>query len=326
MTITDYKSSDVRDPAKARQRARESLQLQIYAMGYEAMTGRLPDAVALHFLESGLVGEVPVDPTRLAKARDRIAAGGGRDAGTGLHAASRTISPARTARSATSARRASPADAGAGRARDRASTRLDAGRRRGPSFAAPPGDRREQDRRPHRRWHPRALDPTMGRDRRARGPRLDGHGSTRPDRQPRPASRPRRSSGCSSGSSSRPATRRWTRAPGSSGPLLIGLAVALTLIPLVWLTVFGRHRRIAYRGDWLRAIRAVGLGRDRRHGPRRPAAPGPARAAHRAVHHRPGRRRRGDPVRGTLTRAVGRATLGCRGQTIPPSQETACPS
>ena len=72
VTITDYKSSDVRDPAKARQRARESLQLQIYAMGYEAMTGRLPDAVALHFLESGLVGRVEVDPKRLARARTRI--------------------------------------------------------------------------------------------------------------------------------------------------------------------------------------------------------------------------------------------------------------
>jgi DNA helicase II / ATP-dependent DNA helicase PcrA len=73
VTITDYKSSDVRDPAKARQRARDSLQLQIYAMGYEAMTGRLPDEIALHFLESGLVGKVPVDPKRLAKARDKIA-------------------------------------------------------------------------------------------------------------------------------------------------------------------------------------------------------------------------------------------------------------
>ncbi len=72
VTITDYKSSDVRDPAKARQRARESLQLQIYAMGFEAMTGRLPDAVALHFLESGLIGRVPVDPGRLAKAREKI--------------------------------------------------------------------------------------------------------------------------------------------------------------------------------------------------------------------------------------------------------------
>jgi DNA helicase-2/ATP-dependent DNA helicase PcrA len=73
VTITDYKSSDVRDPAKARQRARDSLQLQIYAMGYEAMTGRLPDAVALHFLESGLVGRVEVDPKRLARARGKIA-------------------------------------------------------------------------------------------------------------------------------------------------------------------------------------------------------------------------------------------------------------
>ena len=45
------------------------------------------------------------------------------------------------------------------------------------------------------------------------------------------------------------------RAAGFVGAALIGLAVALTLVPLMWLTVFGRHRRIAYRGDWLRAIR-----------------------------------------------------------------------
>ena len=73
VTITDYKSSDVRDPARARQRARDSLQLQIYAMGYEAMTGRLPDAIQLHFLESGLVGRAEVDPKRLEKARTQIA-------------------------------------------------------------------------------------------------------------------------------------------------------------------------------------------------------------------------------------------------------------
>ncbi|HUP54596.1 MAG TPA: ATP-dependent DNA helicase [Methylomirabilota bacterium] len=73
VTITDYKATDLRDPARARQRARESLQLQIYAMGYEALTGRLPDQLALHFLDSGLVGKVDVDPKRLAKARERIA-------------------------------------------------------------------------------------------------------------------------------------------------------------------------------------------------------------------------------------------------------------
>jgi len=74
VTITDYKSSDVRDPAVARQRARDSLQLQIYAMAYEAMTGQLPDAVQLHFLDSGLVGRAEVDPKRLEKARQKIAA------------------------------------------------------------------------------------------------------------------------------------------------------------------------------------------------------------------------------------------------------------
>lgn len=42
---------------------------------------------------------------------------------------------------------------------------------------------------------------------------------------------------------------------GFVGAALIGLAVSLTLAPLMWLTIFGRHRRIAYRGDWLRAIR-----------------------------------------------------------------------
>ena len=42
---------------------------------------------------------------------------------------------------------------------------------------------------------------------------------------------------------------------GFIGAGLIGLAVALTLVPLVWLTIFSRHRQIAYRGDWVRAIR-----------------------------------------------------------------------
>jgi hypothetical protein len=42
---------------------------------------------------------------------------------------------------------------------------------------------------------------------------------------------------------------------GFVGAGLIGLAVGLTAVPLFWLTVFARHRRIAYRGDWIRAIR-----------------------------------------------------------------------
>lgn len=42
---------------------------------------------------------------------------------------------------------------------------------------------------------------------------------------------------------------------GFVGAFLIGLAISLTLIPLIWLTIYGRHRQIAYRGDWVRAAR-----------------------------------------------------------------------
>jgi hypothetical protein len=45
------------------------------------------------------------------------------------------------------------------------------------------------------------------------------------------------------------------RSAGFVGAFLIGLAIALTLIPIISLTVYGRHRQIAYQGDWLRAIR-----------------------------------------------------------------------
>jgi DNA helicase II / ATP-dependent DNA helicase PcrA len=91
VTITDYKTSDVRDPAKARQRARESLQLQIYAMGYEAATGRLPDRLQLTFLDTGVSGSVDVDARRLDKARDRIAV-----AAAGIRAGEFTARPDRS--------------------------------------------------------------------------------------------------------------------------------------------------------------------------------------------------------------------------------------
>jgi hypothetical protein len=42
---------------------------------------------------------------------------------------------------------------------------------------------------------------------------------------------------------------------GFVGAALMGLAFGLTTIPIFWLVVFGRHKRIAYRGDWVRAIR-----------------------------------------------------------------------
>jgi hypothetical protein len=40
-----------------------------------------------------------------------------------------------------------------------------------------------------------------------------------------------------------------------TGALLMGLACGVTSVPLFWLATFARHRRIAFRGDWLRAMR-----------------------------------------------------------------------
>ena len=42
------------------------------------------------------------------------------------------------------------------------------------------------------------------------------------------------------------------------GAISIGAAVGLTVAPLIWLATFARHRRIAYRGDWQRALRRGG--------------------------------------------------------------------
>lgn len=52
-------------------------------------------------------------------------------------------------------------------------------------------------------------------------------------------------------------TRDPLEDPGAGfiGAALIGLAVGLTTVPIFWLVVFGRHRRISYRGDWARAAR-----------------------------------------------------------------------
>ncbi len=71
--ITDYKSSDVRDQGKADERARESLQLQVYALAWEAETGQLPKQMELHFLDSGVVGRVAPEPSRLDRARRILA-------------------------------------------------------------------------------------------------------------------------------------------------------------------------------------------------------------------------------------------------------------
>ena len=83
VVIVDYKSSDVRDQKKADERARDSLQLQVYAMAHEAEHGELPHEVQLHFLDSRVVGAARPDAVRLDKTRDKL-----RSASTGIRAGS----------------------------------------------------------------------------------------------------------------------------------------------------------------------------------------------------------------------------------------------
>ena len=71
--ITDYKSSDVSDQKRADAKARDSLQLQVYALAHKAQTGGLPQRVQLHFVESGVVGSAsPVTRSASNKARDKL--------------------------------------------------------------------------------------------------------------------------------------------------------------------------------------------------------------------------------------------------------------
>jgi DNA helicase-2/ATP-dependent DNA helicase PcrA len=74
VVIIDYKSSDVTEQKKADQRARESLQLRIYALAQQKMTGRLPARVELRFLESGLAGSYRPTAEDLTSAADAVEA------------------------------------------------------------------------------------------------------------------------------------------------------------------------------------------------------------------------------------------------------------
>jgi len=55
-TIIDYKTGDVAAQKVAERRAKESLQLKIYALAWREMTGDFPQLVELRFLEANLVG------------------------------------------------------------------------------------------------------------------------------------------------------------------------------------------------------------------------------------------------------------------------------
>jgi DNA helicase II / ATP-dependent DNA helicase PcrA len=76
IVLVDYKTSEIEDAEKARERARKSLkddQLGIYALAYLETRGKMPARVELHFVESGLSGAAEVKPEHLTRARSRVA-------------------------------------------------------------------------------------------------------------------------------------------------------------------------------------------------------------------------------------------------------------
>ena len=74
VAIVDFKTGDVRDAKAAEKRAKESLQLDIYALAQLKTKGRLPDRVELRFLESGLVAGRRPTAEEAAVTEERIRA------------------------------------------------------------------------------------------------------------------------------------------------------------------------------------------------------------------------------------------------------------
>lgn len=80
--ISDYKTSNKDDQKKADEEVRKSLQLGIYALAYEAETGKPPDLLELRFTEHGLRASLKPDAAYMeAKRQDVLRAAAGMRAG-----------------------------------------------------------------------------------------------------------------------------------------------------------------------------------------------------------------------------------------------------
>ena len=73
--LIDYKTTEVDDADKARERAERSLrldQLGLYALAYHETRATLPARVELHFVGTGVVGAAEVRPEHIEAARGRV--------------------------------------------------------------------------------------------------------------------------------------------------------------------------------------------------------------------------------------------------------------
>jgi RecB family exonuclease len=71
--LVDYKTAEMDDEERADQRAKEDLQLSVYALAWREMTGRMPDRVELRFVTAGTSGIATMTEARIEKTRGTIA-------------------------------------------------------------------------------------------------------------------------------------------------------------------------------------------------------------------------------------------------------------
>lgn len=72
VALIDYKTSSVTEQLRADKRAANEYQLVLYALALYKDTGKVPDTVALYFLESGLIGTATPTMRRIENMEQRI--------------------------------------------------------------------------------------------------------------------------------------------------------------------------------------------------------------------------------------------------------------
>jgi len=70
--IMDFKTSQINNQKDADKRAKESLQLALYALAYKNRFNILPKRVELYFLESGIIGSSGIGDSQLEKVKEKI--------------------------------------------------------------------------------------------------------------------------------------------------------------------------------------------------------------------------------------------------------------
>jgi RecB family exonuclease len=70
--IMDFKTSEIKTQKDADKRVKENKQLALYSLAYQYISGGLPAAVELYFLESGIIGRYEIGEKELDEVKEDI--------------------------------------------------------------------------------------------------------------------------------------------------------------------------------------------------------------------------------------------------------------